>query len=235
MAKSYHQLTGSFALAIIVDDAQEIFVMRKDSPLVIAHNDQGSFVASDMAALLSYTNEYYLLDHHQIAHLQPDGVTFYDLSLNQIVLKQHKTTFQKEQIQKHGFAHYMLKEIHEQPDVVTNFLHYYTTSEPHCVNHIPDLSAYNQVHIVGCGSAMHAGLIAKHFFEQAARIPVSVEIASEYRCKNPILTPETLVIIVSQSGETADSLAALRQVKMHGIKTLAVVNVIDSSIAREAD
>lgn len=237
LQQAYHQLHGSFALAILVESKPDtIYAMRKDSPLVIAHTGTSGYLASDLSAIVEYTNTYYPLDCEEICILTKDSATFLTLN-NQIIEKTPSVTkLSAQQIHKQGFDHFMLKEIHEQPEIIANLLQYYVhPAAPKRIHHLPDFRAFRQIHIVGCGSAYHAGLIGKRMIQQLTRIPVTVEVASEYRYQNPILTPDTLVIIISQSGETADSLAVLRHVKASCSKTLAIVNVMDSSIAKEAD
>ncbi len=234
---AYHQMQGSFALAILLEQEPDaIYAMRKDSPLVVAHTGTGGYLASDLAAILDYTTSYYPLDPEEICKLTASSASFIRFD-GRIVKKEAAVTkLTPQQIHKQGFDHFMLKEIHEQPEVIARLLHYYVhPAAAKQIHHLPDFSSVRQIHIVGCGSAMHAGLICKRMIEQFTPIPILVDVASEYRYQQPQLSNDTLVIVISQSGETADSLAVLRHVKRQGSKTLAIVNVMDSSIAKEAD
>jgi len=198
--------------------------------------DNDKFIASDVPAILSFTNEYYLLDDFDIAILKEDTLSFYHPKKE--FFQKEKLLFEgsKESSQKDGYEHFMLKEIHEQPKVIKDTIHFYFdgTKESLFAN-LPDLEKYQDIHIVACGSAYHTGLVAKSLIEELADIPVTCEIASEYRYKKVFYHSNTLVIVISQSGETADTLASLRKAKEDSIDTLAIVNVIGSSIAREAD
>lgn len=231
---------GAYALGIIFKDFPDrIFAVRKDSPLIIGVGDDENFIASDVPAILQYTKKHYLLEENEIATIHSDRVEFCDI---------HKTNIEKEVIvsdldmdaaEKGGYEHFMLKEIHEQPNAVN------TTITPRIVNGMPDLSEcginledlknYRKIFIVACGTAMHAGVVGKYVIEKLARTEVTVDIASEFRYRNPILTPDDLMIVISQSGETADTKAALHLAHDMGSKVLAIVNVKGSSIAREAD
>ncbi len=216
---------GSYALGIILnDDLNNIYGIKKNSPLILAKSDIGNFLASDIPAILKYTNEYILLDDNDIVKMTKDEVTIYDSKLN--ILNKKINTFDGNvnKISKGKYEHFMLKEIFEQPDVL-----YKTYLEN---QNLPDLKKYNKIHIVGCGSAYHAGLVGKYYIEKCCNIEVNVEIASEYRYKNNFIDEKTLVIFISQSGETADTLACVKKVK-DKCDTLGIINVIDSSIARE--
>ena len=213
--------------------------MRKDSPLIVAVGEGESFIASDVPAILKYTKNYYLLDQDEIAILKPDGVEFFDDHGTRIKKQMHIADFDEEAAKKGNFPHYMIKEIHDQPTAVR------TTITPRITNGLPDLTecgmtydrlrGYNNIFVVACGTAMHAGLVGKYVIEKLARISVTVDVASEFRYRDPILTEKDLVILVSQSGETADTLEALRLAKKNGADTLSIVNVKGSSIARESD
>ena len=223
---------GSYALGIICqDDLNTLYALRKTSPLIIAKGNNENYIASDVPAILKYTNKYILLDDFEIAKITSDDIEVYDNNLKLV----HKETLEfegtYESSMKSGYEHFMLKEIHEQPNVFTNTIHNYLDKD---FKNIPDLSKYNNIHIVACGSAYHTGLIGKYLIEKYANIPVYVEVASEYRYKHNFYDKNTLVIFVSQSGETADTLASLRKAKEDGIDTLSIVNVVGSSIARES-
>ncbi|MBE6623715.1 MAG: glutamine--fructose-6-phosphate transaminase (isomerizing) [Ruminococcaceae bacterium] len=238
--KSLEKLQGSYALGIIFKDVPgKIFATRKDSPLIIAVSESGNFIASDIPAVLKYTNKYYQLEQGEIAIVEKDKVTVYGLDGQIIEKKLCVADWDIDAAEKGGWDHFMIKEINEEPDSIIK------TIRPRVVNGLPNLqleelsdeklASFKNITMVACGTAMHAGLIGKTAIERLARIPVKVEIASEFRYKNPIITKDDLVIIISQSGETADTLAALRLAKERGAYTLAIVNVAGSSIAREAD
>lgn len=221
---------GSYALGIIVDDdLDSLYAIKKNSPLILATSDIGNFIASDIPAILKYTNKYILLDNDEIAHLTKDNITIYDK--NSSIINKEINTFEGtfESSCKNGYDHFMLKEIYEQPEVIKNTINSLDIST------LPDLSKYSKIHIVGCGSAYHAGIIGKCLIEKYCNIEVNIEIASEYRYKKCFYDKNTLVIFISQSGETADTLACVRKVKNDNIDTLGIVNVISSSIAREVD
>ncbi len=227
------EIRGSYAFSIIFDDELDtIYATRKDSPLIIGLSDDGNFAASDISAILDYTNKYILLEHDEFAKITCDDVEIYNKNLEKIDKEIMFANWSATEYKKNGYEHFMLKEINEQPEVISKLFNNYFENEDYLSINIAD---YDTIHIVACGSAMHAGMIGKYLFENFASIPVSVEIASEYRYKKQLITPSTLVIIISQSGETADSLAALRIAKEHGAKTIAIVNVVGSSISREAD
>ncbi|MDQ0361842.1 glutamine--fructose-6-phosphate transaminase (isomerizing) [Breznakia pachnodae] len=227
---------GSFAFGIIFcDDEDTLYAMRRNSPLIVALKDGASFIASDVPAILKYTKQYILLGQDEIAVLNKDTQHIYNLNKEEMDHEVLTATMDAADIQKGGFEHFMLKEIHEEPRAVRDTMAAYIKDDiQDLVKNLPDLSKYNEIHIVSCGSAMYAGMIAKSLIETKARVKVDVEIASEYRYKDPILSKDTLVLLVSQSGETADTLAALLLAKEQGIDTFAIVNVVGSSIAREA-
>lgn len=225
---------GSYAFAIIFDDDKEnVYVTRRDSPLVIGLSDGENFVSSDVSAFLNYTKNYILLEHNEYARVSNSSATIYDEDGNLLDKEVNTATWSDTQYEKAGYEHFMLKEINEQPTVLKNIFDRYLNDNTYLQN--LDLTKYNNIHIVACGSAMHAGLVGRYLFETYANIPVTVDVASEYRYKNQIITDKTLVIVVSQSGETADTLAALRIAKSKGATVLAIVNVVGSTIAREAD
>ena len=234
------KLEGSYALGIIFDKYPgKIFAVRKDSPLIVALSENGNFIASDIPAVLKHTNRYYQLEQGEIAIVEKDKVTVYD-EFGSVANKEVLTAdWDVGSAEKGGYEHFMLKEINEEPRAIVNTIRPRIKDGLPCLDlpHLSDeaIKAFKRVSIVACGTAMHAGFIGRTAIETLARIPVKVEIASEFRYKNPILDKEDLVIIISQSGETADSLAALRLSKERGAHTLAIVNVAGSSIAREAD
>ena len=234
------EIEGSYALGIIFKDfPRRIYAVRKDSPLIVAVGEDEAFIASDVPAILKYTKNYYLLDENEIAVLDDGKVEFFDVHGIPVEKEMLVADFDMEAAEKGGYAHFMLKEIHEQPTAIK------TTITPRIVDGMPNLEecgltydrlkGYNNIFVVACGTAMHAGLVGKYVLEKIGRIPVTVDMASEFRYRRPILDKNGLVIVVSQSGETADTLAALREAKNQGVKTLGIVNVVGSSIAREAD
>lgn len=229
------RIRGSYALGILfADHPDTIYAVRKDSPLIVGAGKGENFIASDIPAILKYTREYYLLEENEIAQLTRDHVEFYNIEGERIEKEKLTATWDVAAAEKGGFEHFMLKEIFDQPKAIRD------TVSPRLQGGLPDLgigtlSAVGRVHIVACGTAMHAGVVGKYAIEQLARIPVDVDIASEFRYRDPIFRKGDLVVIISQSGETADTIAALRLAKSQGVRTLAVVNVVGSSIAREAD
>ena len=240
IAKTMVRIRGSYALALMFKDYPgEIFAARKDSPMIIGVSGGESYVASDVPAILKYTRSVYYIDNLEMARLAPGQATFYNLDGDVVEKEAVEITWDAEAAEKGGYEHFMMKEIHEQPTAVLNTLN--SVVKDGAI----DLSAVglsdeaiqniSQIYIVACGSAWHVGMAAQYVFEDLAKIPVRVELASEFRYRNPLLDPNGLVVIISQSGETADSLAALREAKSRGIKTLGIVNVVGSSIAREAD
>lgn len=235
--KSIKILKGSYALGILCDDNLDtLYAVRVSSPLIVAVKDNGKFIASDVPAILSYTNEYYLLDDGDIVVLKDNSINFYNKELESITRNSFIFEGDLEEVKKDGYEHFMLKEINEEPRVIKDTISYYFDgTKASLMKNIPDLNKYKDIHIVACGSAYHTGLVAKTLIEEIANIPVMVEIASEYRYKKVFYNEATLVILVSQSGETADTLASLRKAKEDGIDTLGIVNAVGSSIAREAD
>ena len=233
--KTLDEVRGSYALGIICsDDDSTLYTARLGSPLIIAHNDNGNFIASDVPAILKYTNRYYLLDDGEIATLTKDLITIYDKDLNKIEKEEKIFEGSPESAMLNGYDHYMIKEINEQPKVFVDTLNYYVENN-NFKNTMPDFNKYNKIHIVACGSSYHVGLVGKRIIEEYANIPVEVYVASEYRYDKIFYNKDELVILISQSGETADTLAALRKAKNEGVDTLAIVNVVGSSISREAD
>lgn len=234
------ELKGSFALGIMFKDFPDrIYAVRRESPLIVGVAEGECFIASDVPAILKYTRDYYLLNHDEIATLTESGVSFVDEHLDPLEKELKTADWDMEAAEKGGYAHFMIKEIHEQPNAIQ------TTIMPRIKDGLPcleecgitleKLKEFKSVTIVACGTAMHAGMVGKYVIEDLARVPVNVDIASEFRYRNPIISEGDLVIIISQSGETADSLAAMRLAKQKGATTLAIVNAKGSSIAREAD
>ena len=233
-------IKGSYALGILLRDfPEEIFALRKDSPLIIGIGEGENFIASDIPAVLKYTRNYQLIEENEIVRLTKDHVLVYNLDGDLVEKKMLTANWDVEAAEKAGYPHFMLKEIFEQPKALKD------TISPRLKENLPNFdneaipdslfADTQKVHIVACGTAMHAGMIGKNIIEHLARVPVDVQIASEFRYCDPILNSNELMIIISQSGETADTLAALRLAKQRGVPTLAVVNVVGSSIAREAD
>lgn len=234
------ELKGSFALGIMFKDFPDrIFAVRRESPLIVGVAEGECFIASDVPAILQYTRDYYLLDHDEIATLSGEGVAFVDEHLDPIEKELKTADWDMEAAEKGGYPHFMIKEINEQPLAIR------TTIMPRIKDGLPcleecgitleKLREFTNITIVACGTAMHAGMVGKYVIEDLARVPVNVDIASEFRYRNPIVGKGDLIIIISQSGETADSLAAMRLAKQKGATTLAIVNAKGSSIAREAD
>ncbi len=240
IAKTMVRVRGSYALEVMFrDHPDEIYTARKDSPMIIGIKDGATYVASDVPAILEYTRNVYYIDNNEMARLTAGTVTFYDLNGDVVEKESTEITFSAEAAQKGGYEHFMMKEIHEQPKAVRD------TVNSLVKDGMIDLEGkgltedllrgITGIHIVACGSAWHVGMVSQYVFEDLTRIPVRVELASEFRYRSPILGPGDLVILISQSGETADTLAALREAKELGIRTLAIVNVVGSSISREAD
>lgn len=228
--RAINDVRGSYALAIIFKDQDKLFAVRKDLPLIVGYGDKEYFVASDISAIINYTNRYSLLDENEIVTLDFNGISVVkdDKEIKKEVLVTELTAESKE---KCGYEHYMLKEIMEEPVVLEK------TLKPFIENFdsVFDISDYEEIHIVACGSAMYAGMIGKSLLEENSNIRVLCEVASEYRYKKILYDRKTLVIVISQSGETADTIAAMRKAKENGALTLAIVNVKGSTIARESD
>ena len=234
------RIRGSYALAVMFKDyPEEIYVARKDSPMILGVADGETYLASDVPAILKYARNVYYIGNMEIARLQKGEVTFYNLDGDEIEKELVEITWDAEAAEKGGYEHFMMKEIHEQPKAIQDTLASVMKDGAIDLSSVglsdEEIKEINQITIVACGSAYHTGMVAQYVIEDLAKIPVRVELASEYRYRNPIMDPKSLVIVVSQSGETADTLAALRMAKDNGIKTLAIVNVVGSSIAREAD
>ena len=228
------EFRGSYAFGIIFDDEQDtIYATRKDSPLIIGVGENNNFIASDVSAILDFTNKYILLEEGEFAKITNKGYEIYDTELNPVSKKIEVATWNANKYKKNGYDHFMLKEIHEQPKVISDIFKRYFEDNSLGIN--VDFTKFEKIHIVACGSAMHAGLVGKYLFENYGDIDVTVELASEYRYKNMRINDKTLTILISQSGETADTLAALRIAKEKGATTLSIVNAVGSTIARESD
>lgn len=244
LAKTIVRVRGSYALAVMFKDHPgKIYVARKESPMIIGVNEEETFLASDVPAILNHTRNVYYIDNLEMAELTAGGVTFYNLDGDKVKKELTEINWDAEAAEKGGFEHFMMKEIYEQPKVVDDTLKAFVKGEGKSRTidfsslglNDEDIKKFSQIYIVACGSAWHVGMQAQYVFEDLAEIPVRVELASEFRYRRNKLDPNALVIIISQSGETADSLAALRMAKEKSVKTLAIVNVVGSSIAREAD
>ena len=234
------RIRGSYALAIMFQDyPEEIYVARKDSPMILGVEDGESYIASDVPAILKYTRNVYYIGNMEMARVQKGKVTFYNLDGEEIEKELKTIEWDAEAAEKAGFEHFMMKEIHEQPKAVADTLNSVLKDGRIDLSEVglteEEIRGISQIYIVACGSAYHVGMAAQYVFEDMARIPVRVELASEFRYRKMTLDPAGLVVIISQSGETADSLAALREAKAKGVRTLGIVNVVGSSIAREAD
>ncbi len=240
ITKVMHRVEGSYALGIIFKDHPDtLYAVRKDSPLIIGKSEGGNLIASDVPAVLKYTRDVYFIQNEEIAALTRDSITFYNVDEEEIQKESTTIEWDINAAEKGGYEHFMLKEMYEQPNTVRD------TLSPRLKNGTVEIEelgmtddeirSLKKLHIVACGSAYHTGFTSKYVFEGMARIPVEVDLASEFRYRDPILDEGDLVIIISQSGETADSLAALREAKARGARTLGIVNVVGSSIAREAD
>ncbi|MBO4415744.1 MAG: glutamine--fructose-6-phosphate transaminase (isomerizing) [Lachnospiraceae bacterium] len=243
ITKTMVRIRGSYALAVMFKERPgEIWVARKDSPMVIGVTEEGTYAASDVTAILNYTRDVYYIGNLELACLKPGEVHFYDLNGDEIIKESTHVEWDAKAAERGGYEHFMIKEIHEQPKAVADTLASLVKTGENDVIDLTnvgltdeELKDVSQVYITACGSAYHVGVALQYVIEDLARIPVRVELASEFRYRKPLLDKNGLVIIISQSGETADSLAALREAKELGVKTLAIVNVIGSSIAREAD
>lgn len=234
------RIRGSYALGILCNEKpDELIAVRKDSPMLVGIGENENFIASDIPALLEYTKDYYLLNDNEIVVLKKDGITILDLDKNEIKKDVYNVTWDISAAEKGGYDYFMMKEIMEQPKA------FKATISPRIVDGEikldnikytdEDIRNINRIHIIACGSAWHAAIVGKYVIEDYARIPVEVDLASEFRYRNPILDKNDVCVIISQSGETADTLAALREAKRQGIRILAIVNVVGSSIARESD
>lgn len=238
--KMLRRVEGSYALGIMFSEHPDvIFAVRKDSPLIVGQNEDGCFIASDVPAILKYTRKVFYVDNHEIVKLHKDHMHFYNIDEEEVEKESVFIDWDANAAEKAGYEHFMLKEMYEQPKTITD------TLSPRIKNGKIEIEELNmtqeqlknvkKIHIVACGSAYHAGVSGKYVIEKLARVPVEVDLASEFRYRNPILEEGAMVVVVSQSGETADTLAALREAKKRGFHVLGIVNVVGSSIAREAD
>lgn len=240
VTKVVHRVEGSYALGIIfMEHPDVIYSVRKDSPLIVGRSQDGNLIASDVPAVLKYTREVCFIENEEIVRLSKDTIEFFNVD-GEPVEKEFKTIeWDIKAAEKGGYEHFMLKEMYEQPKTVRDTMNPRIKDGQIVIEELgmtdEEIRNIKKIHIVACGSAYHTGVTSKYIFEGLARIPVEVDVASEFRYRNPILEEGALVIIISQSGETADSLAALREAKSRGITTLGIVNVVGSSIAREAD
>jgi len=240
LTKVLHRVQGSYALGILFADFPgELYAARKDSPLIVGKNADGCFIASDVPAILKYTRSVYYMDNQEIACLKADGLTFYSVDEEEVEKEPVTIDWDADAAEKAGYEHFMLKEMYEQPKTVTDTISPRIKDGDIVIDELnmtdEELRAIRKIHIVACGSAYHTGVTGKYVIEGLARVPVEVDVASEFRYRDPILEEGAMVIVISQSGETADTLAALRESKERGFKVLGIVNVVGSSIAREAD
>ncbi len=240
ISRAMMRIRGSYAMEFMFADLPgEIYAARKDAPMIIGVTGGETYVASDVPAILKHCRNVYYIENQEIAKLSEGKAEFFNLDLEPIEKQSVEIKMDAQAAEKGGFPHFMLKEIHEQPKAVRDTLNSVVKDGKIDLSSVglsdEDIKKISQIYIVACGSAYHVGVVTQYVMEGLARIPVRVELASEFRYRNPILDPNGLVVIISQSGETADSLAALREAKARGLKTLAIVNVVGSSIAREAD
>ena len=240
ITKIMHRMEGSYALGIIFKDhPEELYAVRKDSPLIVGHTENGNIIASDVPAVLKYTRDVYFIENEEIVRMTDSTMEFFTVDEEPIEKESTRIDWDINAAEKGGFEHFMLKEMYEQPKAILDTFSPRIKGDDIVVEELKmsddEIRAIKKIMIVACGSANHTGMTSKYIFEGLARIPVEVDLASEFRYRNPILEEGTLVIVVSQSGETADSLAALREAQARGAKVLGIVNVVGSSIAREAD
>lgn len=240
ITKIMHRMEGSYALGIIFKDhPEELYAVRKDSPLIVGHTENGNIIASDVPAVLKYTRDVYFIENEEIVRMTDSTMEFFTVDEEPIEKESTRIDWDINAAEKGGFEHFMLKEMYEQPKAILDTFSPRIRGDDIVIEELKmsddEIRAIKKIMIVACGSANHTGMTSKYIFEGLARIPVEVDLASEFRYRNPILEEGTLVIVVSQSGETADSLAALREAQARGAKVLGIVNVVGSSIAREAD
>lgn len=240
ITKVLHRVEGSYALGILFADCpDQIFAARKDSPLIVGQNEDGCFIASDVPAILKYTRKVYYVDNQEVVRLRADHMHFYSVDEEETTKEPVFIEWDASAAEKAGYEHFMLKEMYEQPKTVTDTLLPRIKDNDIVIEELnmddDKIRAVNKIHIVACGSAYHAGVTGKYVIEGLARIPVEVDLASEFRYRDPILEEGAMVVVISQSGETADTLAALRESKKRGFQVLGIVNVVGSSIARESD
>ena len=240
ITKVLHRVEGSYALGVVfAEHPDQLFAVRKDSPLIVGQNEDGCYIASDVPAVLKYTRKVYYVDNQEIVRLRGDHMHFYTVDEEELTKEAVYIDWDANAAEKAGYEHFMLKEMYEQPKTVIDTLSPRVRGEDIVIEELnmsdEELKKIKKLHIVACGSAYHAGMTGKYVLEDMARIPVEVDLASEFRYRNPILEEGALVVVISQSGETADTLAALREAKSRGFQVLGIVNVVGSSIAREAD
>lgn len=240
IAKVMHRVQGSYALGVLFKEfPDKMFAVRKDSPLIVGQSADGNLIASDVPAILKYTREVYFIENREICELSKEGINFYSEDLEPITKETKTIEWDVEAAEKGGYEHFMLKEIYEQPKAVLDTISPRIKDNKIVIDELnmseEDIKNLKRIYIVGCGSAYHVGVTSKYVLEKLTRIPVEVDLASEFRYRDPILEKDSMLIIISQSGETADSLAALRKAQELGVKVLGVVNVVGSTIAREAD
>ena len=240
ITKVLHRVEGSYALGIMFADfPDEIYAVRKDSPLIVGKSADGSFIASDVPAILKYTRTVYYVENQEVVKLTKDELHFYTVDEEEITKEPVTIEWDANAAEKGGYEHFMLKEIYEQPRTITDTISPRIKNGDIVIDELnmtdEEIKEVKKIYIVACGSAYHTGVTAKYVLEGLVRIPVEVDVASEFRYRNPILEEGTMVVVISQSGETADTLAALREAKARGFKVLGIVNVVGSSIAREAD
>ena len=240
ITKVMHRVQGSYALGILfADHPDQIFAVRKDSPLIVGQNEDGCFIASDVPAILKHTRTVYFIENQEVVRLRADHMHFYTVDEEEIAKEPVTIDWDANAAEKGGYEHFMLKEMYEQPKTVIDTLRPRIKDNDIVIEELgmsdEEIQALNKIFIVACGSAYHAGVTAKYVIEGIARIPVEVDLASEFRYRDQIFEDGTLVVVISQSGETADTLAALREAQKLGNKVLGIVNVVGSSIAREAD
>lgn len=240
VVRMIHRVEGSYALGILfADEPDVVYSVRKDSPLIVGKAKEGNLIASDVPAVLKYTRDVYFIENEEIARLTEKDISFFNVDGEPIEKQSKHIDWDINAAEKNGYEHFMLKEIYEQPKAVKDTISPRIKDDNVVIEELgmtdEEIRNIKKIHIIACGSAYHTGVTAKYIFEGLARIPVEVDLASEFRYRDPILEDGALVIIISQSGETADSLAALRLAKEKGVTTLGIVNVVGSSIAREAD
>jgi len=240
ITKIMHRMEGSYALGIIFKDhPEELYAVRKDSPLIVGHTENGNIIASDVPAVLKYTRDVYFIENEEIVRMTDSTMEFFTVDEEPIEKESTRIDWDINAAEKGGFEHFMLKEMYEQPKAILDTFSPRIKGDDIVIEELKmsddEIRAIKKIMIVACGSANHTGMTSKYIFEGLARIPVEVDLASEFRYRNPILAPNSALIVVSQSGETADSLAALRLAKEKGIPVIGIVNVVGSSIARESD
>lgn len=240
ITKVLHRVEGSYALGVMFEEhPDQLFAVRKDSPLIVGQNEDGCYIASDVPAILKYTRNVYYVENQEIVRLYADHMHFYTVDEEELSKEAVYIDWDANAAEKAGYEHFMLKEMYEQPKTVTDTISPRIQGTDIVIEELnlsdEQLRQIKKIHIIACGSAYHAGMTGKYVLERMARIPVEVDLASEFRYRDPILEDGAMVVVISQSGETADTLAALREAKSRGFQVLGIVNVVGSSIAREAD